>query len=313
MKLVIRVDDYGYTPICNLGTLEALDNGIATSVDLMLDTPGTEDAMEKIRNYPWISIGWHSHFWGRPVLDPEEVPSMVDDQGRFSFGWKGNLKFEGESGPHLGPQSRAELQEIKNRVVYEEALRECRAEILKCIRIVGRAPDTAWVYNRTDPVERAKLAVCEEFGIAYNFAIKQKVDGTPGYEFINDRFKDTKIVFPEQGATDYAPLICESGLASDIARYNPVACFKANAHHVLDNDTTILAYHPGYLDPYVYDDSHLGFMLARLLDVKWLCSDEIKEWIIENRIELVNHRDAIYGSHEYQNHLKAVGSPLCVL
>ncbi|MGN1054189.1 MAG: ChbG/HpnK family deacetylase, partial [Erysipelotrichaceae bacterium] len=75
-RLIIRADDFGYTRIHNLGTFEAIDNGIVTSVDMMLDTPGSIDAMERIKDYPWISIGWHAHFWGRPVLDPSEVPSM---------------------------------------------------------------------------------------------------------------------------------------------------------------------------------------------------------------------------------------------
>ena len=31
-----------------------------------------------------------------------------------------------------------------------------------------------------------------------------------------------------------------------------------------------------------------------------------------NRVELVNVRDALYGTQEYQNHLRAIGSDLCV-
>ena len=56
-KLIVRADDFGYTVAHNDGTMEAIDNGIVTSVDLMLDTPGTLDAMERIRAYPWICRG----------------------------------------------------------------------------------------------------------------------------------------------------------------------------------------------------------------------------------------------------------------
>ena len=38
----------------------------------------------------------------------------------------------------------------------------------------------------------------------------------------------------------------------------------------------------------------------------------MKQWIIDNRIELVNHRDVLYGTHEYQNYLKMTGSPLAI-
>ena len=53
MKLVIRADDFGYTEEFNRGTIEAIKHGIVTTVDMMLDTPGTLDAMERIKEYPW--------------------------------------------------------------------------------------------------------------------------------------------------------------------------------------------------------------------------------------------------------------------
>jgi chitin disaccharide deacetylase len=86
MKLVIRADDVGYTDICNIGTFKTLEQGISTSADVMLDTPGTEDALLRLLEMPWISIGWHTHFWGSPVLDPTEVPSLVEEEnGRIRF------------------------------------------------------------------------------------------------------------------------------------------------------------------------------------------------------------------------------------
>ena len=51
MKLVVRADDVGYSQVCNIGTFETLDNGIITSVDIMFDTPGTVDALERL----WVA------------------------------------------------------------------------------------------------------------------------------------------------------------------------------------------------------------------------------------------------------------------
>ncbi len=48
----------------------------------------------------------------------------------------------------------------------------------------------------------------------------------------------------------------------------------------------------------------------RVKDVEALCDERVIQWIIDNRIELVNHRDALYGTNEYQEHLKETGSPL---
>ena len=66
--------------------------------------------------------------------------------------------------------------------------------------------------------------------------------------------------------------------------------------------------HPGFLDDYVLAES--SCTLPRVKDVEALCDERVIQWIIDNRIELVNHRDALYGTNEYQEHLKETGSPL---
>ena len=86
MKLVMRADDFGYTKAYNDGMIKAVREGVVTYVDLMLDCPGTEDAIEQIKAYPWVSVGWHGgHFWGRPVADPKLIPSLLNEAGQFKF------------------------------------------------------------------------------------------------------------------------------------------------------------------------------------------------------------------------------------
>lgn len=51
-KLVIRADDVGYTPVGNMGVFETFDKGYSTSADVMLDSPGTLDALRRLREYP---------------------------------------------------------------------------------------------------------------------------------------------------------------------------------------------------------------------------------------------------------------------
>jgi len=48
-------------------------------------------------------------------------------------------------------------------------------------------------------------------------------------------------------------------------------------------------------------------------DVSAMCDVRLRSWIKQNNIELVNYRDALYGSDEYQNHLKATGSDLVMI
>lgn len=286
MKLIVRADDYGYTAAYNMGAVETIRKGITTSVDLMLDTPGTEDAIEKIKEFPWISIGWHAHFWGKPVADPNLVPSMIDEAGRFKF--------------------RRDAK-LKETVVFEEALIECREQIKKCIRLLGKAPDTTWI-NGDFPLERARKQVCDEFGIKYGFGEK--------YDVRRDRmiypskaYQHLKIVMAPQFETAYKPLYSES---LEVKRtYDPVKYYLEDWDQILQNEISLTAWHPGYLDDYILKES--SYTEARPKDVEALCDERLKQWIRDNKIELINHRDALYGTSEYQNHLKVIDSDLSVL
>jgi predicted glycoside hydrolase/deacetylase ChbG (UPF0249 family) len=293
VKLVIRADDYGYTVVHNLGTIETIKNGITTSVDLMLDTPGTEDGIARIKEFPWISVGWHSHFWGRPVLDPSKVPSMVDSDGKFKF---------------------RKDRSLRATVKYEDALAECRAEIERCIRLLGRVPDTTNIqeYNRgqnsgggLSEMEQARKDICDEYGIVYGFVYKYDKHSDRKI-FPKEEYKHLGITMSTQQTTAYKEY--ESKDWNDRRNYDPVRYFVEDEDGILSHEISISAWHPGYLDDYVANES--SYTAARPIDVGALCSPALKQWIIDNKIELINHRDALYGTHEYQNYLKVTGSPL---
>lgn len=285
MKLIIRADDVGYTVPNNQGIIRAIDEGIVTSVDLMLDCPGFEDAVEIIRQRPWLSVGWHAHFWGRPVLPPEQVPSMVNEQGRFKF---------------------RKNHDLMDTCSYDEVLQESRAQIERCIRLLGKAPDYTHVGRESD-FERARLQACREYGIKYGFVNKQAPDGrwlekaAPEYERLD-------IHMPDQPGTVYIPSFDDSMKVRKT--YSPVRYYLDNSEEFLSHQAVITAWHPGYLDDYILKESTC--MEARIVDLIALCSDELREWIRKNHVELSNYRDVLYGSREYQNHLKVTGSDLYI-
>ncbi len=285
MKLIVRADDVGYTKTHNDGTFKAIDNGIVTTVDLMFDTPGTMDALTRMKDYPWISIGWHAHFWGSPVLDPKEVPSMVNSEGKFKF---------------------RKDQSLKKTCSYDDVYRESRAQIELCMKVLGRAPDSTWIQDNGSDFEKARMDICKEFGIAMNFADKPDREGNlvSAYE----AYKHLNIYMPNQPATVYK--VCYSERYEDRRKYNPTAYYVNDEGDIMDKEIALTAWHPGYLDPYVLNESSLGE--ARVIDVDALTSNEIKEWVINNKVELINTRDALFGTNEYQNHLNLINSPLKV-
>ncbi|MCD8379459.1 MAG: ChbG/HpnK family deacetylase [Lachnospiraceae bacterium] len=279
MKLIVRADDVGYTLAHNMGTYKTLDEGIVTSCDLMLDCPGFEDACEHLRNYPWISIGWHTHFWGKPVLPASEVPSMVNEEGRFK--WRKDKKLVME-------------------VDYEEALKECRAQVERCEKLLGRVPDTCGVQPDT-PLGRAIQTVCDEYHIAYGF-----VQGK-GY---GDRELEVKPEYKALNIFEYTSRgkHTKSLNVVDFPFYDPASAIMDMP--IIEDRIWMRSQHPGFLDDYVLTES--SCTIPRVKDVEALCDPAVIAWIKENKIELVNHRDALYGTNEYQNHLKAIGSDLAV-
>ena len=303
MKLIIRADDIGYTDVCNIGAFETVERGVVTSADVMLDTPGTEDALERLKAFPWISLGWHGHMWGAPVLDPQAVPSLVmADAGRIRF--------------------RKDLRAAAD-VVFDEALAECRAQIERCVRILGRAPDTSGGSRANEaPFGTAMRQVCDEYGIAYNVTIYPgPSDGMPWTAPADPRWASRKIYHlgPRHPLNASQALLTDSLTA--IEAYDPASFYLDDPSHMLDlaeDEMMMTALHPGYVDYYVYRLGDYGpearnFILARPVDVEALCSERLKNWIREYRVELVNFRDALYGTREYQNHLRAIGSDLCVI
>lgn len=283
MKLIVRADDVGYTVPNNQGIRKAIEEGIVTSVDLMLDCPGFEDAVSWIKEYPWLSVGWHAHFWGRPVLLPEQVPSMVNEEGKFKF---------------------RRNRQYMDTCAYDEVLRESRAQIERCIRLLGKAPDYTHTGHMND-FERARLQACREYGIHYGFVNKQTPDGR-WMEKALPEYEKLDIYMPDQPGTVYIPSFDDSMKVRKT--YNPVAYYREHEKEFMAHRAVITAWHPGYLDDYILKES--SCMEARVVDLMALCSEEIKDWIRENRIELSNYRDVLYGSREYQNHLKVTGSSL---
>lgn len=325
MRMIIRADDVGFTDVCNIGTFETFDHGLSTSADTMLDCPGTEDALRRLRDYPWISVGWHAHMWGSPVLGKERVPSLCEHGSQFDGRFREDLR-------------------AAEDISYDEALAELRAQLERCRDILGRFPDTGANAHGKGIWARAMQQVQDEYHIPTGFATRLDPDprpierikagrergeewaflyglnGMPGQK-CKPEFADRKI-FILDGGLPYMDLLTDS--MGDIENnYDPVLYYTEDRAGILnfpDDSVVEQSWHPGYMDYFVY---RLGermnrpraraFTAARCQDVSALCDQRLFDWVKENHIELCSFRDALYGTHEYQQHLKDIGSDLCMI
>jgi predicted glycoside hydrolase/deacetylase ChbG (UPF0249 family) len=324
-KMVIRADDIGHSKICNLGTFEAIEHGPISVAAVMLDSPGTEDALERLKAYPWLSIDWHMHMWGASVTPADRVPSLVE-----------------KSGPYAG-RFRTDLTQAQD-VNFDEAVAELRAQLLRCAKILGKVPDTGAPGNDRTPWGRAIHRVTEEFNIVYNFSGQ-----SPTPDFYLKHIKDaqgrgeewakyyssapnqgtkpdpkwaSRKITTLSGTAAFMDLLTDS-ISSVEKNYDPVLYYTEDRFGILKTPMDVVtwqAWHPGYVDYYVYRIGERTnrarsqqFVVGRTQDVAAMIDPRLRNWIKQNQIELVNFRDALYGSSEYQNHLKAVGSDLCMI
>lgn len=119
-KLIVRGDDMGSSRSANLASIETYENGIETSIELMVVTPWFPEAAQMLRKHTGIDVGlhlvitseWDNIKW-RPLTN---CPSLVDGNGYFF--------------PMMGPNKNYPgLAITENKWNLEEIEREFRAQI----------------------------------------------------------------------------------------------------------------------------------------------------------------------------------------
>lgn len=291
-RLVYRCDDVGYTPAYDMGIFDVLDSGIGCSADIMFDACHAKEALEFVKERPWLSVGWHRHLWESPVLPPEEVPSLVDEEGRFK--WRHRKGY------------------LMDEATYEDAYKEFKAEMELCYSILGRYPDVASFRDKDNGLERACKDVILELGIPHNYFVNDPAnihfrpdrDGrAPGPQATCDpKWEDRHII-----SADVQPT---KGFALEfLDDFEPLK--KLTALKWTDQEEIYFyGCHPGFLDAHIYAES--TSTLHRLKEYRDALSDEYRNWLIENKVELINFRDALYGTNDFQDHLKEINSPLWI-
>ncbi len=87
IRLIVRGDDMGMTHAVNLACIDAYQNGIMKSVEVMAPTPWFPEAVALLKEHPGLDVGihlvltseWETLKW-RPLT---YAPSIVDSNGYF--------------------------------------------------------------------------------------------------------------------------------------------------------------------------------------------------------------------------------------
>jgi predicted glycoside hydrolase/deacetylase ChbG (UPF0249 family) len=86
-KLIINADDFGYSEKISLGIKEAFEYGLVTSTSLIVNKDYSGQALDLVRDIQDVSVGIHFNLDdGKPLCTPQEVSTLVNEQGQFHDG-----------------------------------------------------------------------------------------------------------------------------------------------------------------------------------------------------------------------------------
>lgn len=80
-RLIINADDLGLSPSVNTAIFDVFRAGNLTSATLMVDMPGAQDAVDRLKDHPGLAVGLHFCITeGRSAVGPS---SLTDATGSF--------------------------------------------------------------------------------------------------------------------------------------------------------------------------------------------------------------------------------------
>ena len=86
--VILHVDDVGMSHASNLGAIESVENGVATSWSVMMPCSWVPEIAKYLKQHPEVDSGlhltltseWSPYRWG-PLAGKPKVPGLVDEEG----------------------------------------------------------------------------------------------------------------------------------------------------------------------------------------------------------------------------------------
>lgn len=265
-KLIVSADDFGLSEAYDLGAAKAYREGVASVLSLIVSTDEAPRAVElRNRRCPEAQLALHVNYCaGRPVSDPADIPSLVDERGLF------HRSSEWVQGPMGDPKCQGSVSPT-----FEDLLREMRAQVCRYEELVGAPPRRVEAHSvMTEEMLRAFAEVGDELGV-HNESIQGEESPT---------LRSCGECVPEGGRAAKLALVARGCTPED---------WESDAFGILGcpYEIAILHFHPGYVDQRVVDCSSL--VLARCRDLQTLTDPRVWAWVEANGIDLVDY-DAVY-------------------
>ena len=285
--LIINADGYGFTAGISRAIEECIDFGTVRSLSANVNFKHADGLARLVRKHPDISVGCHLNpVVGSPILNPEKVPTLVDEHGQFLY-----RKFR-----HRFLSGRIRLAELRAELL---------AQVEKARDLAGKA------FSHLDfHMGLHKLPVL--YGLFLEVAEKSRVGRVRGYRYLVgmehhfprlrhfmflaerpirlpryliQQWQWRKAVRRRLATTDHWVGITYLGERPNTITLDNYLRMLRN----LPNGFNEFVAHPGYVD----DDltRWATYLDQRILERKVLLNPEFREAVVSSDIRLAGYRD----------------------
>jgi predicted glycoside hydrolase/deacetylase ChbG (UPF0249 family) len=285
-RLIVNADGFGFTPGINKGTAESISQGIVQSVSCVVNFPYINEIKSLIAQFPFVSAGVHFNLSvGKPVLNQSLIPSLVKDNGDF---WGKELP------------RRLLLGKVKFSEMVKEL--DAQAKVLADMGVQITHFDGHQNKHLFPPFFLAALQVAKKWNInklrchrRYLFVAdvrKRKLALASYYlknpkQILTHAFARITTLYANIRGFRTADRLISPAYADSTKKY--LLQTWMSIMETMPQGTSEIYCHPAYVDDVL--KNHATYVYEREDEVKILTSDEVKNAVIKNGIELISFKE----------------------
>ena len=285
-KLVINADGFGFTPGVNTGIVEAVAGGLITSVSCNANFEHIRELPELIGTYPGVSVGVHFNLSvGEPVAPGSEVASLVGSDGRFlgedfvGAMMSGKIRFS-QMKTELDAQARR-LEELGAKISHWDGHQNkhlfppfflAAMQVAKAHGIRSMRTHRRYLFLQ-DEVDRGK-------------SLRRYYRQNPRRFLTHGGGRLTSFIARRNGFT-MADRLISPAYADSTAKH--LAETWISIMRQLPKGVNEIYCHPGYPDDLLRKNA--SYVNEREDEVRVLTSQELKDAVAANHVQLVSFRD----------------------
>jgi len=287
--LITNADDFGLNNSVTDAIVESFTDGILQSTTLIVNTNGFDYAINQSKIHEKLGVGIHFNLTeGKPISNIDKVDLLVDEQGNFKSNLiqRNNLK--------LGTKRK-----------YEQVTCELENQLIKMLDS-GVKPshfDSHHHVTGLPIVFKSSMNIAKKYGVLkarstnINFKFSNNATAVDRINFLPNIILSVpksvvhysnKARLRHNGIQTPDIKIIPSRVKPSIS--DPVDHF-ISVLSVLRSGVTEISFHPGYKGSNPTDSEKTAKL--RVIDLKILTSEKVKEYIDKNNIILINFNNEI--------------------